>query len=178
MGGQIGQITGVVFLMLGLPWINRMLNTPGSGGWVTTYLLFGAISPILLGIDEVLAAFTEDGQGVMPFNIDYNATTFGIIFGVLMSVFTIFYQRSFLYAITNHRAIYTQHLLPGDGRRILYENINGMRIQRTLLGTFLGYMTIITDTGNQMEMVEEGMSVSAGGASDKKKADLAKFSHL
>ena len=176
MGGQIGQITGVVFLMLGLTWINRMLNTPGSGGWVTTYLLFVAISPILLGIDEVLAAFTEDGQGVMPFNIDYNATTFGIIFGVLMSAFTLFYQRSFMYAITNHRVIYTQHLfIPGDGRRILYENINEVRIQRTLLGTFLGYMTIITDTGNQMEMVEEGMSVSAGGASDKKKGIFGKI---
>jgi hypothetical protein len=85
-----------------------------------------------------------------------------------MVAFTLFYQNSFHYAITNHRVIYTQHLLiPGDGRRILYDNIREIRTQRTALGSILGYVTIITDTGNQLELVEEGMSVSVGSTGSK-----------
>ena len=83
----------------------------------------------------------------------------------LFTLFTVFYQRSFHYAITNHRVIFTQHLIiPGDGRRILFDNINEVRTQRTMMGAMFGYNTIICDTGSQLGIGEDAMSVSVGSA--------------
>jgi len=56
-----------------------------------------------------------------------------------------------------------QHLIiPGDGRRILFDNINEIRTQRTFLGALFGYNTIICDTGSQLGIGEDAMSVSLG----------------
>ena len=61
--------------------------------------------------------------------------------------------------------IFTQHLIiPGDGRRILFDNINEIRTQRTMLGAMFGYNTIICDTGSQLGIGEDAMSVSVGTA--------------
>ena len=58
-----------------------------------------------------------------------------------------------------------QHLiLPGDGRRILFDNINEIRTQRTFLGALFGYNTIICDTGSQLGIGEDSMSVSVGAS--------------
>jgi len=158
---------GVVMALLLLTWLNRMFNLPGSNGWVTTFLLLVSLAPLIVEFEDIIVTtFTERDTGYIP--LSFNYTLFGILWCSLMVTFTLFYQNSFNYAITNHRVIYTQHLLiPGDGRRILYDNIREIRTQRTALGSILGYVTIITDTGNQLEIVEEGMSVSVGSTGSK-----------
>ena len=47
-------------------------------------------------------------------------------------------------------------------RRILFDNINEIRTQRTFLGAIFGYNTIICDTGSQLGIGEDSMSVSVG----------------
>ena len=160
---DVGEI-GFVLVMLGVAWFNRMMNGTTSGKWTTLFLLAVALTPPLLRLDDLIAWFMDKDSGFIPLD-NFSYTLFGIFWASLFTLFTIFYQRSFHYAITNHRVIFTQHLIiPGDGRRILFDNINEIRTQRTMLGAMFGYNTIICDTGSQLGIGEDSMSVSVGAA--------------
>jgi hypothetical protein len=160
--GSIGEF-GLVIAMLSVAWFNRMLNGTTSGKWTTIFLLVVALTPPILRLDDFIAKwFTDKETGFIPLDT-YYYFAYGLFWSVLFTLFTIFYQRSFHYAITNHRVIFTQHLIiPGDGRRILFDNINEIRTQRTMLGAMFGYNTIICDTGSQLGIGEDAMSVSVG----------------
>ena len=161
--GDIGEI-GFVLVMLAITWFNRMLNGSTSGKWTTLFLLVVALTPPVLRIDDFIAWIMDKDSGFIPLDT-FNYTMFGIFWSALFALFTVFYQRSFHYAITNHRVIFTQHLIiPGDGRRILFDNINEIRTQRTMMGAMFGYNTIICDTGSQLGIGEDSMSVSVGAA--------------
>ena len=164
--GTVGEI-GFVMLMFLLTWWNRMMNGATSGKWSTILLMLITFTPIILRVDDIVAAlFAPDRDtGWIPFN-EFYYTFFGVMWSIIFVLATLFYQRSFHYAITNHRVIYTQHLfIAGDGRRILFDNISEIRTQRTMLGALLGFNTLITDTGNQLDLGEESMGVSGGAAS-------------
>jgi len=167
---DFGQI-GFMLVMLTITWFNRMLNGTTSGKWTTIFLLIVSLTPPVLQLDDlILVTLMGKESGFIPFD-DFNYTFFGIFWAVLFTAITVFYQRSFHYAITNHRVIFTLHLIiPGDGRRILFDNINEIRTQRTFLGALFGYNTIICDTGSQLGIGEDAMSVSVGtsggGSSD------------
>ena len=159
--GKVGNF-GFVVVMLAITWFNRMLNGATSGKWTTMYLLVVTFTPMVLSIDNILESLGIIESGFIPLD-EFYYLTFGLFWSVLFVVLTVFYQRSFHYAITNHRVIFTQHLIiPGDGRRILFDNINEIRTQRTFMGAMLGYNTIICDTGSQLGIGEDSMSVSAG----------------
>ena len=161
--GKVGNF-GFVVVMLAITWFNRMLNGATSGKWTTMYLLVVTFTPMILSIDNILESLGIIESGFIPLD-EFYYLTFGLFWSVLFIVLTIFYQRSFHYAITNHRVIFTQHLIiPGDGRRILFDNINEIRTQRTFMGAILGYNTIICDTGSQLGIGEDSMSISAGTA--------------
>ena len=160
---DIGEI-GFVLVMLSVTWFNRMLNGTTSGKWTTIFLLIVAFTPPVLRLDDFIAWIMGKDSGFIPLD-DFSYSLFGIVWASLFTLFTIFYQRRFHYAITNHRVIFTQHLvIPGDGRRILFDNINEIRTQRTMLGAMFGYNTIICDTGSQLGIGEDAMSVSVGSA--------------
>ena len=160
---DIGEI-GFVIVMLGVTWFNRMLNGTTSGKWTTIFLLIVALTPPVLRLDDFIAWIMGKDAGFIPLD-EFSYTLFGIFWAGLLVLFTVFYQRSFHYAITNHRVIFTQHLIiPGDGRRILFDNINEVRTQRTMMGAMFGYNTIICDTGSQLGIGEDAMSVSVGSA--------------
>ena len=164
---DFGEI-GFVLVMVGVAWFNRMFNGVTSGKWTTTFLLIVAFIPPALRLDDFIAWIMNKDSGFIPLD-EFSYFFFGIFWSVLFTILTIFYQRSFHYAITNHRVIFTQHLfIPGDGRRILFDNINEIRTQRTFMGAMVGYNTIICDTGSQLGVGEDSMSVSAGatGGSD------------
>jgi hypothetical protein len=157
----IGEI-GFVVVMLAITWFNRMVNGSTSGKWTTVFLLIVSLTPPILRLDDFIAWVMNKDSGFIPLDT-YNFMFFGIFWASLFSVITIFYQRSFHYAITNHRVIFTQHLIiPGDGRRILFDNINEIRTQRTFLGALMGYNTIVCDTGSQLGLGDDSMSVSVG----------------
>ena len=168
--GDIGEI-GFVLVMLAITWFNRMLNGSTSGKWTTLFLLVVALTPPVLRIDDFIAWIMDKDSGFIPLDT-FNYTMFGIFWAALFALFTVFYQRSFHYAITNHRVIFTQHLvIPGDGRRILFDNINEIRTQRTMMGAMFGYNTIICDTGSQLGIGEDSMSVSVGAAGNNASGD-------
>ena len=162
--GTYGEI-GLVLVMLLITWFNRMLNGTTSGGWTTMFLFIVSITPFVLRLDDFLVQLFSDREtGFIPLD-DFYYTFFGVAWSTLFLLFTIFYQRSFHYAITNHRVIFTQHLIiPGDGRRILFDNINEIRTQRTFMGALLGYNTIILDTGSQLGIGEDTMGAGVGTA--------------
>ncbi|RJU88138.1 MAG: PH domain-containing protein [Candidatus Poseidoniales archaeon] len=161
--GKVGNF-GFVLVMLTLTWFNRMLNGSTSGKWSTLYLLLVTFTPMILSIDNIMESLGIIEEGFIPLD-DFHYLAFGIFWSALFVALTIFYQRSFHYAITNHRVVFTQHLfIPGDGRRILFDNINEIRTQRTFMGAMLGYNTIICDTGSQLGIGEDSMSVSVGSA--------------
>ena len=167
---DFGEI-GFVLVMLTITWFNRMLNGSTSGKWTTLFLLVVALTPPVLRIDDFIAWIMDKDSGFIPLDT-FNYTMFGIFWAGLFTLFTIFYQRSFHYAITNHRVIFTQHLIiPGDGRRILFDNINEIRTQRTMMGAMFGYNTIICDTGSQLGIGEDSMSVSVGAAGNNSSGD-------
>ena len=167
---DFGEI-GFVLVMLAITWFNRMLNGSTSGKWTTLFLLIVALTPPVLRIDDFIAWIMDKDSGFIPLDT-FNYTMFGIFWAGLFSLFTIFYQRSFHYAITNHRVIFTQHLIiPGDGRRILFDNINEIRTQRTMMGAMFGYNTIICDTGSQLGIGEDSMSLSVGAAGNNASGD-------
>lgn len=159
-------VFGFILVMFLLTWFNRMMNGSTSGGWVTVYLLIWTFLPVILFLDDTIIPWFGPDNGYLPGFESYPFTIMGIISSTLFVVLIVVYQRSFHYAITNHRVIFTQHLIiAGDGRRILFDNINEVRTQRTLMGGLLGYNTILCDTGSQLNVGEETMGVSAGAAS-------------
>tara|TARA_B100000989_G_scaffold136953_1_gene101681 strand:+ start:3850 stop:4848 length:999 start_codon:yes stop_codon:yes gene_type:complete len=161
--GKFGNF-GFVIVMLIITWFNRMLNGSTSGKWTTIYLLIVTFTPMILSIDNILETLGIIETDFIPID-DFYYIGFGFFWSILFVVLTLFYQRSFHYAITNHRVIFTQHLvIPGDGRRILFDNINEVRTQRTFMGAILGYNTIICDTGSQLGIGEDAMAVTAGAA--------------
>jgi hypothetical protein len=169
---DIGEI-GFVLVMLGITWFNRMLNGSTSGKWTTIFLLVVAFTPPVLRMDDFIAWIMGKDSGFIPLD-EFSYSIFGVIWASLFTIFTVFYQRSFHYAITNHRVIFTQHLIiPGDGRRILFDNINEVRTQRTMMGAMFGYNTIICDTGSQLGIGEDAMSVSVGSAPSNSSNDVA-----
>ena len=130
--GKVGNF-GFVVVMLTITWFNRMLNGATSGKWTTMYLLVVTFTPMILSIDNILESLGIIESGFIPLD-EFYYLTFGLFWSVLFIVLTIFYQRSCHYAITNHRVIFTQHLIiPGDGRRILFDNISEIRTQRTFM---------------------------------------------
>ena len=167
---DIGEI-GFVLVMLTLTWFNRMLNGSTSGKYITLFLLVVALTPPVLRLDDFIAWIMDKDSGFIPLDT-FNYTFFGIFWSSLFALFTLFYQRSFHYAITNHRVIFTQHLIiPGDGRRILFDNIAEIRTQRTMMGAMFGYNTIVCDTGSQLGIGETSMSLSVGATGNSGSGD-------
>ena len=156
---------GFVLVMGMLTWFNRMLNVSTSGRWVTIALLVTTLLPVAIQLDDlvtpIVGLFNDTYDGLIDFN--YNYTLFGVLFAVLFWGATWKYQRSFSYAVTTNAIIF-QHafLLSRSHRRILFDRISEVMVERTPMGTVLGYatLTILTDSG--LGLSEETVSTSVG----------------
>jgi hypothetical protein len=157
--------------MLALAWFNRMMNGNTSNRWLTSWLLIASLAPMLTVLDNWLAAFVGDPypsvlglEGLLP---DYNHFFAGLIFSGTLVLLTVWYQRSFHYAITTDAVIFIHRFLLVRGyRRILFEKISEIHVNRGMLGTLLGFATItpLTDTGYGMAESTRGVAtgVTAG----------------
>lgn len=159
---------GFVLVMGFITWVNRMLNVSTSGRWVTIALLVITFMPVIISIDNVVSAIAavfgaEAGAyDFIPF--DYNYIIFGAIFAILFWGATWKYQRSFSYAVTTNAVIF-QHsfLLSRSHRRILFDRISEVMVERTPMGTMLGYATVTIMTDSGVGLVDETVGVNAGG---------------
>jgi hypothetical protein len=151
---------GFAFVMLFFTWLNRMVNHPASGKWVTTYLLLVSFTPFLLHVDEVIRLFSSS---TFEIPIEWNFTLFGIFWSGLMLALTFWYQKSFFYAVTTERIIHTQNFIyERDGHRILHEDIIAVHKKRSPIGALFGYATIYCNIGDQSHLATETTGVSVG----------------
>ncbi|MDE0708624.1 MAG: hypothetical protein OSB33_06715, partial [Candidatus Poseidoniales archaeon] len=145
-------------VMLFFTWINRMVNHPASGKWMTTVLLLSSLTPFLLQIDGVIRLFS-DSTFEMP--IEWNFTLFGILWTLIIWGITFWYQKSFLYAVTTDRIIHHQSFVyERDGLTFLHENIRAVMKRRSPIGALFGYATVYCNIGDQSHIATETL----GGA--------------
>ena len=131
---------GFAFVMLFFTWLNRMINHPASGGWMTTVLLLSSLTPFLLHVDEVIRLFSDS---TFEIPIEWNFTLFGIIWTAVIWGITFWYQKSFLYAVTSDRIIHHQSFIyERDGLTFLHENIRAVMKRRSPIGALFGYATV------------------------------------
>mgnify|MGYP001158753799 FL=1 len=159
---------GFVFLMCFITWANRMLNISTSGKWVTVALLFITFLPIVISVDNLISSIvnvfssSDTTYNFIPID-NYNFFISGLLFLIAFWGFTYKYQRSFSYAVTTNAIIF-QHafLLSRSHRRILFDRISEVMVERTPMGTMLGYATVTIMTDSGVGLVEESVGVSAG----------------
>ena len=159
---------GFVFLMCFITWANRMLNISTSGKWVTMALLFITFLPIVISVDNLISSIvnvfssSDTTYNFIPVD-NYNFFISGLLFLIAFWGFTYKYQRSFSYAVTTNAIIF-QHafLLSRSHRRILFDRISEVMVERTPMGTMLGYATVTIMTDSGVGLVEESVGVSAG----------------
>ena len=86
---------------------------------------------------------------------------------------TALYQRSFHYAVTSDAVIFDHRFLLVRGhRRILFEKISEVLVERSMLGTVLGFATIslLTDSGIGLAQETRGVA-AASSAPESMKPD-------
>ena len=144
---------GFAFVMLFFTWLNRLINHPASGKWMTTVLLLSSLTPFLLHIDDVVRLFS-DSEFEMP--LDWNFTFFGIFWTAIIWGITFWYQKSFLYAVTSDRIIHHQSFIyERDGLTFLHENIRAVMKRRSPVGALFGYATVYCNIGDQSHIASE-----------------------
>lgn len=161
---------GFVLVMGFLAWANRMLNLSTSGRWVTISLLAITLLPVIITVDNLISMvagwFTSDSSAYdfIPYD-NYNYFFSGLVFMLLFWGATFKYQRSFSYAVTTNAIIFHHgFLLSRSHRRILFDRISEVMVERTPVGTLLGYATVTIMTDSGVGLVEESVGVSAGAA--------------
>ena len=162
---------GFVLTMGLLTWANRMLNVSTSGRWVTTALLGATFLPLIITADNLIGALAslfgaeQDAFNFIPID-SYNYILSGAVFTLLFWALTYKYQRSFSYVVTTNAIIYHHaFLLSRSHRRILFDRISEVMVQRTPMGTLLGYATVTIMTDSGIGLVEETVGVNAGAGS-------------
>lgn len=160
---------GFVFVMLFITWMNRLVNVSTSGRWVTIGLLIISLTPLVIQMDDVLYWITdlwmdEPIGDFIPIG-QYSYSLFGLAFVSIYMALTYYYQRSFHYAVTTDAVIFEHSfLLSRSHRRILFDRISEVLVERTPTGTLLGFatVTILTDSG--VGIVEENTGPGIAGA--------------
>ncbi len=173
---------GFVFVMLFITWMNRLVNSSTSGRWVTIGLLIIALTPVVIQVDDILETVTnlfmdEPIGDFIPLD-EYSYSIFGLGFVGIYMALTFYYQRSFHYAVTTDAVIFEHSfLLSRSHRRILFDRISEVMVERSPVGTILGFatVTILTDSG--VGIVEEntgpGIAGAIPGTTDREGASAA-----
>lgn len=155
-----------VFMMLFITWMNRLMNTSTSGRWVTMWLFLVAVTPVIIQFDDFLGFVSnlfgmENDMDFIPFG--YSFTIFGFIYAGLFWMLTFYYQNSFHYAITSDAVIFEHSfLLSRAHRRILFDRISEVIVDRSPVGTVCGFATVSILTDSGVGIVDE--TLGAGGA--------------
>lgn len=157
---------GFVLVMATITWFNRMMNTSTSGKWVSIWLLLATFLPVIIQIDGFIALIRDlfSDADVEPFfGFKYNFLVAGLALTMTYWALVFYYQRSFDYAITSNAVIFKHaFLLSRAHRRILFDRISEVQVERTPFGTMTGFatLTILTDSG--VGIVEESVGGSVG----------------
>ena len=122
---------------------------------------FATLLPVLIQIDGLIALVRDlfSDADVEPFlGWKYNFLISGLALTLSYWALVFYYQRSFDYAITSNAVIFKHaFLLSRSHRRILFDRISEVQVERTPFGTMTGFatLTILTDSG--VGIVEESV---------------------
>ena len=165
-------MTGFVFFMLIVTWLNRFMNWSSSGGWYTTSLLIVTFTPALFTLDNIIATisgwFGSEFNGVIPFNWDDSWYLFlGIGYFTILFSLTTWYCRSFNYGVSD-RAVYLKKdfMLTHTMHKIDMVDIDNMKLTVPWYGRILGFGTLNILTGSGFGVRQHSTSMSAGGVAD------------
>ncbi len=162
-------ISGFVFFMLIVTWMNRFMNWSSSGAWYTVSLFIVTFTPALFVLDDIVATvlgwFGSEFQGVIPFGWDESwYLILGVAYFVLLTTLTIWYSRSFSYAVSD-KAVYLKKdfMLNHTMHKIDMVDIDNMKSNQPWYGKILGFGTLNMLTGSGFGVRERTVSMSAGG---------------
>lgn len=168
-GGTMSFFVTILILL----WINRMANLGSSGVGFSILLLIIAALPGLFGMMELLS----EGWLFIPGVLDENPLPFGWtdsfyylfggIWGAVLILYIVMYQRSFQYAITDKALVFKRDfLMTRAQRRVLYDNINDLTLQQGASGTLFGFGTVTPITASGIGMGESGGGIAAAAGTD------------
>ncbi len=162
-----GKAIAFPIMMLLIAWFNRWMNINTSGRWYTTSLIMIAVLPFCLGLNNLIDQwFFDDGSYPLSFLPDnYPYKLMGLVWTVVLIMFTLHYTRSFNYAVTTDGIIFKrQFLMTRSQRRMLYDNITEVNLKQGPLGTMLGFGSVLPMTASGLGLGDEsvGMSAAAG----------------
>ncbi len=165
-------IFGFVFIMLLLTKLNHYANFSTSGRWTTIFLFFSGIFPLLWQLLD----FIEWISGFLDFGItnplpNWNLLWFlplGITSSSIMIIFTILYQKSFQYAITDKRIHIRKQFLYFDTsvHGISLQKVENLKADPTILGKIFGFGNVHIVTGSGVGLQVESLGVSVGISDD------------
>ena len=165
-------VLGFVITMLLLAKINHFANFSTSGRWTTAWLLTNTMVPLswkLMDLIEWLSnRFGSNFSDPLPV---WNHAWFlqlGIMSFAIMVIFTILYQRSFRYAITNRRVHIRKSLLYFDTsvHGIAFHKIENLKADPSILGRVFGFGNLHIVTGSGVGLQTEGRDMTTGVANN------------
>ena len=185
--GQVNAIIGIIFflvdktgvmgfvvVMLVLTKVNHYANFSTSGNWTSTWLMLCALIPFAWKALDIISwasgiAGTEFDNPLPAWQYVW-FLPLGAVMAGLMALLTLFYQRSFQYAITDRRVHIRKNFMHFDSsvHGIAFQKIENLKADPTLLGRLLGFgnVHVVTGSGVGLQVESLGMSVGAGAAGD------------
>ncbi len=169
---DVTGVTGFLVTMLVLTKLNHYANFSTSGAWTTSWLLVNSLVPFVWKLMDVMEWF----GGIVGSSFSSPLPTWNFIwFGILgaisftvMVVFTMIYQRSFSYAITDKRIHIRQSYLYFDtsSHGISYHKVENLKSDPTILGRILGFGTVHIVTGSGVGLQVESLGTSVGAETE------------
>jgi hypothetical protein len=161
---DLGRAIGFPILIMFVAWFNRWMNISTSGRWYTSCLIMIALFPFLLTMNGFIGEwFFGDGEYPLRFIPDnYPYKVMGIVWPVVLILFTNHYTRSFNYAVTSDGIIFKrQFLMTRSQRRMLYDNITEVNLSQGPIGTMLRFGSVLPMTASGLGLGDESVGISA-----------------
>ena len=168
-------VLGFVVTMLVLTKVNHFANFSTSGRWTTIWLLASTMIPFswkLMDFMEWSGSLvgTEFSSPLTEWNYVW-FLFLGIASFAMMIVFTLLYQRSFKYAITDKRIHIAKKFLYFDTsvHGISFQKVENLKADPTILGRIFGFGNVHIVTGSGVGLQVESLGVSVGGGATEVK---------
>ena len=151
-GGDL--VTSLIFFvsMIILARINHFLNFLTSNKYVSLWLFFSGISPLITVASEIVK-WSE-----------IYFLYFGLFFSIILCVFSWHYQHSFTYVLTTKRIYLKKIFLLFDtsSHTISLTKIENLKLKPSITGRILGFGNIHVITGSGLGILEEGSGFGTG----------------
>ena len=164
-------VLGFVVVMLALTKVNHFANFSTSGKWTTAWLLASTLVPFSWKLMDLLEwssnILGSEFSSPLP---EWNYAWFlflGLASFTTMIFFTLLYQRSFQYAITNKRIHILKQFLYFDTsvHGISFQKVENLKADPTILGRIFGFGNVHIVTGSGVGLQVDSLGASIGGAS-------------